>query len=80
MKSEFLKLCICGLFLTSFILAKANLESLNGNNFYKFLWFLGSDVLGEASSDGSVTKGAITYSLGSDGGYALKDDTVRNIL
>ena len=37
MKSEFLKLCICGLFLTSFILAKANLESLNGNNFYKFL-------------------------------------------
>ncbi len=43
---------------------------------YNFI--LGADVLGEASSDGSVSKGAITYSLGSAGGYVLKDDNVSN--
>jgi hypothetical protein len=32
--------------------------------------------LGEAASDGSVSRGAISYSLGSNGGYALKEDNV----
>jgi len=38
--------------------------------------------LGEAASDGSVSRGAISYSLGSNGGYALKEDNViyKNIL
>lgn len=40
------------------------------------IFILASDILGEASSDGTVTKGAITYSLGSNGGYALKDESV----
>ena len=32
--------------------------------------------MGEAASDGSVSRGAISYSLGSNGGYALKEDNV----
>jgi hypothetical protein len=32
--------------------------------------------LGEFSSDGLVSKGALTYALGSNGGYALKNDLV----
>lgn len=39
---------------------------------------LAGDVLGEAASDGSVSRGAISYSLGSNGGYALKDENVIN--
>jgi hypothetical protein len=34
--------------------------------------------LGEAASDGSVSRGAISYSLGSNGGYSLKDDSVKS--
>merc|ERR1712032_809139 len=34
-----------------------------------------NDILGEISSDGSVSRGAISYALGSNGGYTLKDET-----
>jgi hypothetical protein len=43
----------------------------------KYKIILASDVLGESSTDGIQTKGAITYSLGSAGGYTLKDETVK---
>lgn len=33
--------------------------------------------MGEISSDGKVARGAISYALGSNGGYALKDEAVR---
>jgi hypothetical protein len=33
--------------------------------------------LGEIASDGSVSRGAISYALGSNGGYTLKDETVK---
>jgi len=36
--------------------------------------------MGEISSDGTVSRGAISYSLGSNGGYVLKDDKVSILL
>merc|ERR1712151_95439 len=36
---------------------------------------LANDILGEISSDGSTSRGAISYALGSNGGYTLKDET-----
>jgi len=35
--------------------------------------------LGEAASDGSVSRGAISYSLGSNGGYSLRDEKVIRV-
>ena len=64
-----IKLCICALFLQS-VFSK---NSLNSGN---ISFNSASDVLGEASTDGAAVKGAITYALGSNGGYALKDDAV----
>ena len=33
-----------------------------------------NDILGEISSDGQASRGAISYALGSNGGYTLKND------
>ena len=41
-----------------------------------FLNLLAKDILGESSSDGSVNRGAFTYSLGSLGDNLLKDTIV----
>lgn len=35
--------------------------------------------MGEISSDGTVSRGALSYALGSNGGYSIKNDAVRNI-
>lgn len=32
--------------------------------------------MGEAASDGTLSRGAISYALGSNGGYALKEENV----
>lgn len=45
-----------------------------------YLINLANDILGEISSDGSVSRGAISYALGSNGGYTLKDETVIIII
>jgi hypothetical protein len=70
MKSFILKLCIC-VFLFKNILSKSSLSTC------KFYLNLAGDVLGESSTDGAASKGAITYALGSDGGYTLKDSKVK---
>lgn len=69
MKSLMIKLCICALFL-QYTLSKTSLTS-------SIIFLIkASDVLGEASTDGAGSKGAITYALGSNGGYVLKDEAV----
>jgi hypothetical protein len=37
------------------------------------LFYLGDDILGEASTDG-IAKGAIAYSLGGNGGYTIQKE------
>ena len=74
MKRIVLKLCITVILFTSFALSKTNLKAKSGK--LNLFLNIASDVLGESSSDGSQTKGAISYSLGSNGGYVLKDETV----
>ena len=37
------------------------------------------DILGESSSDGTITKGAISFGLGGTGGYTLPQTEQSNV-
>jgi len=75
MKNTLLKLCITTLFITLLINCDKKLNAESTGKLFKS--FLAKDILGESSTDGSVNRGAIAYSLGSNGGYVLKDDKVQ---
>lgn len=57
----------------------ANDKAQSGTSKYKKITLAG-DVLGEAASDGTVSRGAISYALGSNGGYTLRDEKVIEVL
>jgi hypothetical protein len=78
MKSTILKLCICAFVFSSLVISKEKLQTDSSK--YTFLNTLEADVLGEATSDGGLAKGAITYALGSSGGYVLSNDSVLNYI
>ena len=84
MKFVFLKFTYCTTLLVKFLLF-CNLIGISfsiktpinkSNTIYH-------DILGESSSDGTISKGAISFGLGGTGGYTLpqtEQSNVSNIL
>ena len=79
MKNTILKLCMSFVIMALLINCGKKIKTETGGKIICLLNIV-TDILGEASSDGSLSKGAIAYSLGSNGGYVLKEDKVYSLI
>jgi hypothetical protein len=75
MKNTLVKLCMSAILMALIINCAKKIKTDSGGKIVS-LFNIVTDILGESSTDGSVNKGAIAYSLGSNGGYVLKDEKV----
>ncbi len=71
----FLKLCISVVLLS--IMVSCNEKTVSETSSKDYINKI-DDVLGESSSDGGRNVGAISFALGTNGGYVLKEGSVIN--